>query len=425
MTSYRFDVDDSALVAAMSRGHPHGLDGAYRRYAGRLQAYAQLLLGDAGAAAEVVEDSFLLARWHIEELRDPQQLRPWLYALARHECLRRRARAGRLAGQISTEDADSVAVLPANHVVELVGAAMGELPPADQEIVELAVRHRLSASEIAGVLGVSIGEAHVRISRARSRFEAALGALLVARGEQLTPSVVLSEYASLAFATLSARSVSKPNPDHEPRWDPATGFPREPRNARRAITVAAAAVLLAVLLGGTMTVLARPAAQTAAQPSPTGAPAPGAQQVETATSAPGSPTPGSPTPGSPTPGSSPAPASPGVRLPPSLGLTRPPDVVAAALTVQATATAQCPGGRQVALSVAATASADLAEATLTWRVVVERTNAMTVSGRTASVTVEATISRPEITWWVQVTAKDGRTATTPAVSTPYSCPPEG
>ena len=442
-------MDDSELVAAISSGDPRGLESAFRRYAGRLHAYARLLLGNPDAAVGVVQDTFLQARWHIEELRDPARLRSWLYAIARHECRRRPGGVTTPAQEISDEDAEPVAP-QSQHVADVMRAAMGGLGPADREVAELAVRHGLSAEEIAGVLGVSNRRAHAQVTRALSRLGAALAVLLVAQAgdcpdlfqmlpdwdgrltpalcerldehmatcesctttrlEQPSPTDLLSGYASLPFATPSTWLVANAVPDHEPRWDSADGFPREPHSVRRlAVTTSAGAVLLALLAGGTMAILGPPAAQTARQPiAPIAAP-PGTQPVEEATTGAGSPSPS----GVPSP-------PPSTRPTPRFTRSRAPGVSVGTFRVRAGASARCADGR-FALGVVAWASADLAHATLMWRTVVPRTNKMTVSGRTAGVAVESTTAKREITWWVEVTAKDGRIARTPPVTTPDPC----
>src|SRR5262249_9756273 len=63
----------------------------------------------------------------------------------------------------------------------LVSAALAGLNPGDREIIELNLRHDLAGRDLADALGVSPNQAHALTSRARSRFETSLGALLVAR----------------------------------------------------------------------------------------------------------------------------------------------------------------------------------------------------------------------------------------------------
>lgn len=47
------------------------------------------MLRDRDEAADVLHDTFLVAGARLHHLRDPAKLRPWLFAIARHETLRR------------------------------------------------------------------------------------------------------------------------------------------------------------------------------------------------------------------------------------------------------------------------------------------------------------------------------------------------
>jgi len=192
-------VDDRALVAAMVSGDPRGLEGAYRRYAPQLHAYCVSLLGDGEQAADAVHDTFVLAGERVAQLRDPDLLRPWLYAIARNECLRHRRGRARLTALDTAEDpaADTIdlaAAVHADQVRELVHAAAAGLTGGDREVIELALRHGSigadAAAKVAAQLGVSNNHAHARLSRARTRLEQAIGVLLVARaGRSACPTL--------------------------------------------------------------------------------------------------------------------------------------------------------------------------------------------------------------------------------------------
>ncbi|WP_432955911.1 sigma-70 family RNA polymerase sigma factor [Micromonospora haikouensis] len=178
--------DDRALVEAVRRGDRAGLEGMYRRYADRLYTYARVLVREPEAAADVVHDAFLTASQRIGQLRDPDRLRPWLYAIVRNECLRQlreRSRSSALeeAGDPVADTVDPAAGVNADQVRELVHSAAAALNPGDREVVHLAIRHDLSSVDIGAALGVPTNHAHARLSRARSQLERALGALLVAR----------------------------------------------------------------------------------------------------------------------------------------------------------------------------------------------------------------------------------------------------
>ena len=77
------------MVAAIVAGDPAGLAEAYDRYAGPLYAYCCSMLREPADAADAVQDTFLIAVAKLRGLRDPGKLRPWLYPVARNECLRR------------------------------------------------------------------------------------------------------------------------------------------------------------------------------------------------------------------------------------------------------------------------------------------------------------------------------------------------
>ncbi|SCG48987.1 RNA polymerase sigma factor [Micromonospora coxensis] len=178
--------DDTALVEAVRRGERAGLEGIYRRYADRLYTYARTVLREPEAAADAVHDAFLVAGQRIGQLREPDRLRPWLYAIVRTECLRQlrersRSRPLEEAGEPVADLADPATGVNAEQVRHLVHAAADALNPGDREVVHLAIRHDLSSADIGAALGVPTNHAHARLSRARSQLERALGALLVAR----------------------------------------------------------------------------------------------------------------------------------------------------------------------------------------------------------------------------------------------------
>ncbi|MGC5033834.1 RNA polymerase sigma factor [Micromonospora sp. DT229] len=178
--------DDTALVEAMRRGERAGLEGMYRRYADRLYTYARTMVRDPEAAADAVHDAFLTAGQRIGQLREPDRLRSWLYAIVRNECLRQlRERSRSLpldeAGEPVADADDPATGVNAEQVRALVHAAVAALNPGDREVVHLAIRHNLSTVDIGAALGVPANHAHARLSRARSQLERALGALLVAR----------------------------------------------------------------------------------------------------------------------------------------------------------------------------------------------------------------------------------------------------
>ncbi len=179
---------DSEVVAAIAAGDPGGLAEAYDRYAARLYAYCRSLLREPADAADVVQDTFVIAASRLAGLRDQNRLRPWLYAVARNECYRRmRATAANVTAPLDTmpdvtdATADVSGEADRAELRALLRSAVRGLNASDQDLIELQIRQGLDVAEIAAMLGVSRNHAHAVLSRARDQLETSLGALLVAR----------------------------------------------------------------------------------------------------------------------------------------------------------------------------------------------------------------------------------------------------
>ena len=179
-------MEGGSIVQAMRAGDPSGLAAAYDQYGDRLYGYCWSLLKDRESAADALHDTFLVASQRIEQLRDAERFRAWLYAIARNECmrqlrLRRRSVALEEASEVSDESVDLDAGPRDRELRALVRDAAAGLSPKDREVLELAMRHDLDPSELASTLQVSQSHARALLSRVREQLERALGAVLVAR----------------------------------------------------------------------------------------------------------------------------------------------------------------------------------------------------------------------------------------------------
>lgn len=179
-------VDAAQIVAALRTRDPSGLAAAYEAYADRLFSYCTGMLRDREAAADAVHDTFVVAYERVGQLREPDKLRSWLYAIARNECLRTlrgRQRTAELdeAVLVSDETVDVDAGLRDEELRQLVWAAAGGLNPREREVLDLAVRHDLQMSEVAKAMGVPVKHVHALLSKARQQLERAVAVLVVAR----------------------------------------------------------------------------------------------------------------------------------------------------------------------------------------------------------------------------------------------------
>lgn len=130
---------------------------------------------DPSHAEDVTADAFLVAWRRLDDApRRPDDLRAWLFGIARH-CLlnatrsqgRRDALTIRLAD--ATPQTGSVAGVNADLIAQRLdlAAAWGRLRAADQEVLSLAVFEDLTSPQAARVLGISAASYRLRLMRAR------------------------------------------------------------------------------------------------------------------------------------------------------------------------------------------------------------------------------------------------------------------
>ncbi len=184
-------VSDAELARAAATGDRRAFAMIYDRYADRLHDFCIGMVRDRDAAADCVQDVFCTAATQLPKLREPDRLRPWLYAIARNEALRciknrRREQVSDDLPEAASLDAGPDTLAARNELANLVAEAAGGLGDRDRMVLELAYRHGLDGPELANALEVSPGAANKMVSRLRSTIETSLGALLVARRAQHT-----------------------------------------------------------------------------------------------------------------------------------------------------------------------------------------------------------------------------------------------
>jgi RNA polymerase sigma factor (sigma-70 family) len=180
---------DREVVASIVAGDPAGLAEAYDKYARVLYSYSKTFLREPADAADVVHDTFVIAAGNLDRLRDPERLRPWLYAVTRNLCLRKLRAEKAVAAEWAdidfapegSEDSDIGGEAERAELRALLRAAGGGLNSGERDIIELRLWQGLDTAEAAAVLGITRAHAHLLMSRGRDQLTASVGALLVAR----------------------------------------------------------------------------------------------------------------------------------------------------------------------------------------------------------------------------------------------------
>jgi RNA polymerase sigma factor (sigma-70 family) len=179
---------DAGLVGAASSGDREAFAEIYRRYADRIHTMCIHLTGDRDSGADVCSDVFLAAGSRIGQLRDPERLKSWLYAIARHEVFRTTKGKSRVMPVedfddmtgISVDDDNVLDEIQDRELTELVGQASNGLDESDRVVLEFELGG-LGGDEMALALGGSVAAAHQATHRMRERLGRSVGALLVAR----------------------------------------------------------------------------------------------------------------------------------------------------------------------------------------------------------------------------------------------------
>src|ERR1700755_1865160 len=139
---------DADLVRAAAAGDRGAFAGIYDRYADRLHDFCVGMLRDRDDAADCVQAAFCTPAARLGQLRDADKLRPWLYAIARNEALRRLR--DRRRETVSDELPETVSVDPGpetlaarTELADLIADAAGGLSDRDRSVLDLAYRHGL------------------------------------------------------------------------------------------------------------------------------------------------------------------------------------------------------------------------------------------------------------------------------------------
>ena len=179
---------DAELVAGVLAADREAFAVVYDRYGTKLYDFAYSMLRHREDAADAVADSFVIVAERLSQLRDPDRLRPWLYAIVRSECLRKlRARK-----RIAFGDDEQLMQMPDNDLTpdkaaeqaamrQIVWDAAAGLADRDRALLDLHLRHGLEGAELGEAMGVTASNAYVMLNRLRGQVDRSLGALLIAR----------------------------------------------------------------------------------------------------------------------------------------------------------------------------------------------------------------------------------------------------
>jgi RNA polymerase sigma-70 factor, ECF subfamily len=137
---------------------------------------AYLILGHAGDAEDIAQDTFIRAYRYLSSFDDSRALRPWLFSIAANLARNRRRSLGRYLHQLTrmarldpepVSDVERDAAQRAE--AQALWRAVQRLEAVDQEIIYLRFFLELSVEETAESLNIATGTVKSRLHRALGR----------------------------------------------------------------------------------------------------------------------------------------------------------------------------------------------------------------------------------------------------------------
>ncbi|MDX6583090.1 MAG: hypothetical protein QOI10_2274 [Solirubrobacterales bacterium] len=165
---------EAALVREAQRGSSDALEELFRRHWRRAHRAAYLVIGDAAAAEDIAQESFLAAVRALDRFDRRRPFGPWLHRITVNRAIDfARARALRAESALKGGE-DRPAPAP-DAISDQLLAALRELGPEHRAVVVLRYVLEYSPGEIGEILGLPRGTVNSRLRRGLDRLRPALG----------------------------------------------------------------------------------------------------------------------------------------------------------------------------------------------------------------------------------------------------------
>jgi RNA polymerase sigma-70 factor (ECF subfamily) len=179
---------EAELAAAMLHGDAGAFDHFVEHFRAKVFSYSWLMCGQREDAEEVVQDALLKAFQSIDQLRDPQNVRSWIFRVAKNACfMKRRKSVFAPERELSLDELLPVSVGQGNHrhieiadwsnlpdralldgeLSKELHRAIAELPEMYRAVVLLRDIEELSTHEAAEVLDLTPDVVKTHLYRGR------------------------------------------------------------------------------------------------------------------------------------------------------------------------------------------------------------------------------------------------------------------
>jgi len=161
---------DARLILSVRSGDPLAMGELYDRYSSLVYSVALRVLGDAGAAEDVLQEIFMQL-WRKPGVFDSARgsLGAWLAVIARNraiDTIRKRKPETDIEDVIVSVEPDLAGEAERKRAAEQVRRKLAEMPELQRSALEMAYFEGLTHSEIAAKTGTPLGTIKTRIRTA-------------------------------------------------------------------------------------------------------------------------------------------------------------------------------------------------------------------------------------------------------------------
>lgn len=172
MNPQKFNIEN---FKKLKKGDKDSFDLLYEEYYLSLYRTALLILGNREEAEDVLQDTFLSIYKNINNLKEFNKLRPWIFSILKNSCYTRyKNRKREFPDEFVLEKADSKLISSGEDEFVLnneVESALLKLNHKEREVLVLFYYDDFSIEEIAKILKTFTGTVKSRLFRARKNLK--------------------------------------------------------------------------------------------------------------------------------------------------------------------------------------------------------------------------------------------------------------
>ncbi len=171
---------EAELARALLAGEADAFERFVEHFRGKVFHYSWLMCGRPEDAEEVAQETLLKVFENIDQLREPDHVRSWVFRIAKNACLmQRRKSVFAPSAELSLTDLPPAAEIPdagsgppdaqllRTELRAVLDRIIAELPPLNRAVVLLRDVEELSTEETAQILDVSLDVVKTRLHRGR------------------------------------------------------------------------------------------------------------------------------------------------------------------------------------------------------------------------------------------------------------------